>query len=450
MITLHGMRPADVTAVADTYKGVVVAGAGLLSLHGSPYYHTWSRLAATAVEGENVVFLQDAVNWQPGQSVVVTTSQHKDSRDWHQNEERTIESVKACSHLGVGVTAVFFTETLSYGHFGGAEYQAEVGLLSRRIVVQGAEDDSEPTDTGPLACADNSYFGSIPCPNSFLTGYGATVMAVGSGGASMQLSNVEFYRVGQTNARGRYPLHFHVVVDGSSTFVEDCSFHRSFNKAVVIHGTNFVRLSRNVAYDVIGHAIYLQDGVEEENVIEHNLVAHVHFIGPPVVGTTNLYAQYLSEVYESESLRDPVDATAGGFYFANAYNVIRGNAGVGGFSCFHFPNLERPVFLHRTVDMAPYGRPTLVFDGNSCRSSGWWWTKAGGIYVGGELGHVDGIAGTDSNAQLVYNPGRGGQFKPCLVDIANWGYWYFFFFETTLNSSDHMILSRYFIFFSEP
>jgi len=377
-VTLHGARPANVTTVDNSFKGIVVNGAGVLSLHGAPFYQTWSRLATTAMEGENVLYLQDAINWQAGQEVVITTSQHKDSRDWHQNEVRTIDFVKACSHLGDGVTAVVFTEPLSYGHFGGVEYQAEVGLLSRRIIIQGSEDDSEPTDMEPIACDDNDYFGSFPCPDSFLTGYGATVVAIGSGGASLQLSNVEFFRVGQTNARGRYPVHFHLVVDGSTSYIEDCSFHRSYNKAVVVHGTNFARVSRNVAYDVIGHAFYLQDGVEEENIIEFNLAAHVHSLVPPVVGTSNLYAQNLDDVFESEDNRDPVDATACGFYFANAYNTIRGNAGVGGFSCFHFPNLERPVGLHRTVVMAPYGRPTLQFDANSCRSSGFWWTKAGG------------------------------------------------------------------------
>ena len=33
--------------------------------------------------------------------------------------------------------------------------------------------------------------------------------------ASLHLSNVELYRMGQTNVRGRYPVHFHMMGEAS-------------------------------------------------------------------------------------------------------------------------------------------------------------------------------------------------------------------------------------------
>ena len=54
---------------------------------------------------------------------------------------------------------------------------------------------------------------------------------------------------------------------------------RSFYRAFVLHGTHHSTLSRNVAYDIIGHAFYLESGFEEANAITFNLCAHVHPIG---------------------------------------------------------------------------------------------------------------------------------------------------------------------------
>lgn len=32
------------------------------------------------------IFIQDCPNWQAGQKIVITTTELKDSRDWHRNE----------------------------------------------------------------------------------------------------------------------------------------------------------------------------------------------------------------------------------------------------------------------------------------------------------------------------------------------------------------------------
>ena len=117
---------------------------------------------------------------------------------------------------------------------------------------------------------------------------------------------------------GRYPMHFHLLGDsGSRSYLTDCSIHRSYYRAVSLHGTHGATVSQTVAYDVTGmhprafgraldissrlghalypssshalcayppyfttfpihvslagHAFYLEDGVEERNRIEYNL-----------------------------------------------------------------------------------------------------------------------------------------------------------------------------------
>ena len=141
----------------------------------------------------------------------------------------------------------------------------------------------------------------------------------------------------------------------------------------------------------------LEDGVEENNVIEYNLAAHVHVIGTPAWSSN----QFIDDVYQTDDLLLPADVTASGFYITNANNSIIGNAASGGWAGFALPELPRPVMAHRAQsDVTPSSRTFLAFDGNTAHSTGFWWHNAGAIYVGGKLWHPN--AGSD---ELRYNPG---------------------------------------------
>ena len=89
-------------------------------------------------------------------------------------------------------------------------------------------------------------------------------MAAGAGSA-LRLSGIELFRMGQTNIKGRYPFHLHLVGDASGdlmasgSFLEASSVHRSYFKAAVIHGTSHASVSQNVFFDVVGHAVYNHD-----------------------------------------------------------------------------------------------------------------------------------------------------------------------------------------------
>jgi hypothetical protein len=58
---------------------------------------------------------------------------------------------------------------------------------------------------------------------------------------------------------------------GSLSYIKDSSISRSYFRAVTVHRSNNVVVSGNVAFDIVGHAYYLEDGVEEQNVLEYNL-----------------------------------------------------------------------------------------------------------------------------------------------------------------------------------
>lgn len=91
-------------------------------------------MASRQFEGFTKFPKTDIVNWQPGQRIVITTTEVKDSRDWHRNEERTIVAVKKTS-LGNNVCAIQIDSPLTYVHFGGMEYQAEVSARTRPALL---------------------------------------------------------------------------------------------------------------------------------------------------------------------------------------------------------------------------------------------------------------------------------------------------------------------------
>lgn len=325
-ITLHGSRPNNAVSNRreEVYKGISVTGT--LHLHGKRYFRTWTRLSKTIVPGESILLLQHAVNWEPGQEIVLVTTAMKDSREWHQNEQHTVKSVASNAPNGVG-SVVYLEEAVRYTHVASSAYQAEVGLLSRSVIIQGSAADSEPTDTDPGNCnAPRSRFGNddAPCPFTETTGFGGHII-IHNGGRGF-VDGTELFRMGQTNVLGRYPVHFHLLGDCPECYVRDSSFHHSFYRCVSIHGTNQMTLSENVAYDVTGYCYYLEDGVEEENTFSFNLAAFIHSIGPEPPGGNGQTTDYYQE---SSVLTLPADVTASGFYITNVHNNLIGNSASG-------------------------------------------------------------------------------------------------------------------------
>ena len=383
-ITLTGAR-SDADSVLSEHKGIVVYGAAAgLDLFGALQQPSWSRLAATASAGASILYVQECVEWAIGAKLVVTTTHLLDWRRHNQNEEVEVSAV-ACEtvdYLADGMSShdfgkVTLTAALAHAHYAArGEYQAEVGLLSRNVLVRGAAADSLATDAQPASeTCSTSEFSEVPCSGYYLTGYGGHVLI--TGGAAARVSGAEFYRMGQANTDGRYPVHLHLLgAAGAASYISDCSVHESFHRGVVVHGTNGTLVTRNVAYDVIGHCYYMESGNEENNEVSFNLGAHVHTIGH----FSGLRGQATGQTWSSAQLGGaeiPADGAASPFYISNMYNNFTGNAAVGGFSGFamvSFPKVLRawPPGVTADDSYVPKNRPSMTngFYGNSARSTG--------------------------------------------------------------------------------
>lgn len=187
--------------------------------------------------------------------------------------------------------------------------------------------------------------------------------------------------MGQLNVMGRYPFHFHMMGDvAQKSYFTGCSVQHSFFRAFTLHGTSSVKISQNIAYDIMGSAFYLEDGIEEKNIFSSNLAAFVHVIKPlPNYGG----GQQAPPISSSKDRIVPTDATAAGFYGTNAHNRWIGNSASGGFVGFLFPGLPHALGLSYDpkAKFSPETRSLLEFRDNTAHSSGKYWSQGACIQL---------------------------------------------------------------------
>ncbi|CAL8250805.1 unnamed protein product [Boreogadus saida] len=207
-----------------------------------------------------VLNLQDEVQqtWQPGDQIVVASTDYS----MHQAEEFTLLPCAHCSSRQVLIQG-----RPQYTHMGeivdGVDMRAEVGLLSRNILIYGE--------------MENSCYGNNWCQFYSHDTYGGHIKILANF-TSVHLSHVELRHMGQQAVRGSYPLHFHMCGDVDQrggyrqpTVVDGLSIHHSFSRCVSIHATNGLLVRDTVGYDTLGHCFFLEDGIEQRNTLFHNL-----------------------------------------------------------------------------------------------------------------------------------------------------------------------------------
>jgi cell surface hyaluronidase len=316
-ITLTGSNTAENVMGMGT-KFVGAMNGGKIQLIGQTRVN-WLRLATTAARSSTQITLSRAPGWRVGERLVVA------STDYH------FDHAEEVSVTSIAGATVHFSSPLKYEHwcatesFGARSLQecAEVGLLSRNIVIQG--------DAG-----------------SATGGFGGHAMVMKGGSAIV--SGVEFFRMGQRGRVARYPFHWHLAGQAAGQYLKNSSIHHAYNRFVSIHGTHGAQVANNVGYDTVGHAYYLEDGIETKNVIEGNL---------------GLVVRVAADGKPTASDREPSV-----FWISNPDNYVRNNVAAG---CEHtgfwlgFP--EHPLGLSATTAVWPRRTPLLQFSGNVSHSN---------------------------------------------------------------------------------
>lgn len=311
---------------------------GFLDIHGTPLNHTWTRLLSTAFAGSNVIYLRTFVNWPVGGTVVLSSS----SATYTDVDKAVIIRLSA----GTSGSIVTLDSNLNFTHSGAIEtfngatidYGAEVALISRNIVVEGVLNNGH---SQPLVNNYNDQFGGhvMMHPSPVSNGWQP----------HMRLSYVEFRHMGQAYQLGRYPVHYHMDPNvGARSYVNGCSIHDTFNRALTAHAVYNLTIKRNVAFNTMGHTFFVEDGIEEHNSFIENLGIMTH----PSFSLLNT---------------DQIPAT---FWITNPNNNYIGNVAAGSAGSGFFFNLQpNPTGPSFTPSICPRGRALGIFTNNTAHSS---------------------------------------------------------------------------------
>ncbi|XP_078617867.1 fibrocystin-L-like isoform X2 [Branchiostoma floridae x Branchiostoma japonicum] len=338
---------------------------GRLELHGRPTPITWTRLSETAAAGATTLKLKDSVNWNAGDSIVIATTGDRHSQGQNEKREimevysdgRTLTLTEPLEFEHLSATSTFTAEdesiTVSYG--------AEIGLLTHNVVVRGS--NNEDWNTEIEACEAGFDTGEFTTQTCFQGRFGDDIGSDQFGAQVMfhaprtdedlvegHLSYVEFTNSGQAFRLGRYAIHWHINGDMRGNYVRGCSIHKSFNRAINIHNTHNMLIEHNVFYNIMGGAMFLEDGVETGNIFQYNL-------GVFVISSTSL-------------LND--DITPAAYWVTNPNNTHRHNVAVGGTHFgFWYRMHEHPDGPSFDPNIWPGYVPLGEFSNNTVHSQGW-------------------------------------------------------------------------------
>jgi hypothetical protein len=246
IITLNGPLDENVMGMGARFIGAM--NGGRIEIHGSRRADVdWAVLAHHAQPGDTSIALElvephkTVLGWRPGDLIVMASS----TRDPLQAEAVTVTAVSG--------TQVSFSPPLRFQHWGElqtvagrtVDERAEVGLLTRNIVIQGAAD-------------------------GYARQMGGHIMIMS--GSIGRIEGAELRYLGQMGRLGRYPMHWHLTGHAPIDYLRFSSIWSSFHRAVVLHRTHGAEVRGNVAANIWSHTFVVgEDGNETGNVVEDNL-----------------------------------------------------------------------------------------------------------------------------------------------------------------------------------
>lgn len=338
-------------------RGILVMG-GKLALYGNAPTTLWTKLSQHAAAGTNTLQLLDSVSdWQVGDDIIVAPT---DFYGIAATERLTIEARSGSQLTLADSLQASRWGALQYVHTNGLsevatgflpsasgtpvelDQRAEVGHLNRSIIIE--------------SVADGHWQNN---------GFGAQVMIMGLD-SEVQVDGVQMRRMGQAGLNGRYPFHWHLLSynnigaelgDAQGHVLRRSVIEQSRNRCIVIHGTNGVLVEHNICYDIVGHAVFLEDAVERRNRLEHNLVLRVRNTVPSV----RLLAHEENLVQRGGS---------SGFWLTNPDNTVRYNTAAdaqGSGFWLAFPN--GALGLSAAVSLDPHRMPLGEFSHNTAHSN---------------------------------------------------------------------------------
>lgn len=251
-----------------------------------------------------------------------------------------------------GTYAAEITAAIAAGRKNVLDQRAPVSLLSRRSTI------SAPNDT---AFSGDERFG-------------VHIMKMGLSG-SLILSGVEIFNCGQGGALGRYPVHFHMNSYNSGTgaylgslsstnaLIEKCAIRASKNRGITFHGCRGAVARNNSVHDVLGHALFQEDGSEKDNTWDGNYVSK--WRDPGNTATTPAPS---GSGFDGGYRLKKHDAMPAGLWCTNINNTIQNNRVSDGHVGLWINQDASCRGLSSLVSVQPVYEQVLLWDNNTAHS----------------------------------------------------------------------------------
>ena len=373
-VTMHG----NTRCTEMPIFGCKVIGVrnGTLDFHGSYVDVTWTHLAATANAGDTEITLKQPVDWKVGDHIALATTSDRSSMK--ENEEHHIAAISADGYTITLEKPLVYTHISIEQTFGDTvvESRGEVGLLTRNVLIRGNY-NQEFLEVIP-ACEEDFDSGVAfgdAAQTCFAGKFGEELGSDEMGAiiiispkyqdqfiVEARIEYTEFTNVGQAFRVGRYPIHFHIPGNMSTSYVRGNAIHHSNNRACTLHNVMNLLVEKNVAYSIKGLTFFLEDGIEEYNVLQYNLAMFTRM---------------------SNSLLNP-DINPASFWIVNPNNKFRHNACAGGTHfCFWLRPAKFPDGPSWTMNYCPNKVPFDEFHNSTAHSMGWY-----GFWIFGQSNHA--------------------------------------------------------------
>jgi len=283
-IRLVGDRSTDLVALGRTaIRASTLAVLGEVDMEGRAVVLPWTKLALTASAGDTSITIQgdaSAGGWRTGDEIAISTSSFRPE----EAETRTIASIASSSEASDSsglVTEITLTEALSFSHeVTEASYDGEtvrtapeVGLLTRNIRIEGADDSllHDPKDDTAFALTESDQFGA-----RVMIAYESQDICTNAYEGKAIIRNVEIVRAGhfglESNGEGAAVAFLGVTstlgnnaiapapLADKSFALLNCTMHHLYQLGAVVAsgpsgGSRGVRVDNNVIVRSVGSGI---------------------------------------------------------------------------------------------------------------------------------------------------------------------------------------------------
>jgi len=352
---------------------------GITKIYGQPK-EAWALLTKDCSFCSTIT-VDRCDGWKVGDEITIAPTGGLDMSYGSRKGDKYVASeaiIRNVQRLNSGECNIELTEAVSYEHKGSQHpdgdlmIQAEVMNLSRDVQITTPhvfKYNTRPTQNANMVWTN--YDGS----EQDLWGFqGITTRQAFGGQMIMQYTRID--NCGRPYL-GYYCLHFHYVGVCPDCVFKGNAITDSNNKAISVHETHQTLVDSNVVFRHRGAFLYLEDGVERDNIISNNVLGCPQLNNPKNPQRNNLNNQRLlpCTLWGVDKHTDADQLEQGGIYQNAFNNHILGN---------RVYNMQNAHLIYNTFskgtggaegkickNQMPYGRwKDNVF--HHCQGFGWY------------------------------------------------------------------------------